>query len=98
VCERVRAEVTYETGATGVQTDAVHAWRQRKGVCQDISHLTAGLLRTMGLPARYVSGYLHPHAAAASGGWAAGRGSTRPTACRSARGSQGVEVELTRLR
>jgi transglutaminase-like putative cysteine protease len=67
VCERVRAEVTYETGATGVQTDAVHAWRQRKGVCQDISHLTAGLLRTMGLPARYVSGYLHPHAAAAIG-------------------------------
>jgi transglutaminase-like putative cysteine protease len=66
-CERVRAEVTYETGATGVQTDAVHAWRQRKGVCQDISHLTAGLLRTMGLPARYVSGYLHPHAAAAIG-------------------------------
>src|SRR3712207_8845292 len=34
--------------------------QQRKGVCQDISHLTVGLLRSMGLPARYVSGYLHP--------------------------------------
>jgi transglutaminase-like putative cysteine protease len=59
-CERVRADVAYEPGATGVQTDAVHAWRQRKGVCQDISHLVVGLLRAMGTPARYVSGYLHP--------------------------------------
>jgi transglutaminase-like putative cysteine protease len=67
VCERVRAEVAYEAGATGVQTDAVHAWGQRKGVCQDISHLTAGLLRAMGIPARYVSGYLHPSSSAAIG-------------------------------
>jgi transglutaminase-like putative cysteine protease len=59
-CEMVRDEVEYEAGATGVQTDAVHAWRQRKGVCQDISHLTVGLLRSMGVPARYVSGYLNP--------------------------------------
>lgn len=59
-CEMVREEVEYVPGVTGVQTDAVHAWRQRKGVCQDISHLTAGLLRGMGVPARYVSGYLHP--------------------------------------
>ena len=60
LCEQVREEVAYTAGATGVQTDAVHAWRQRKGVCQDISHLVVGLLRTMGVPARYVSGYLHP--------------------------------------
>jgi transglutaminase-like putative cysteine protease len=59
-CERVRAEVAYVAGSTGVQTDAVQAWRQRSGVCQDISHLTAGLIRAMGVPARYVSGYLHP--------------------------------------
>jgi transglutaminase-like putative cysteine protease len=59
-CERVREEVAYSPGVTGVQTDAVHAWRQRKGVCQDISHLVVGLIRAMGLPARYVSGYLHP--------------------------------------
>jgi transglutaminase-like putative cysteine protease len=67
VCERIRDEVTYQTGATGVQTDAVQAWRQRQGVCQDISHLTVGLLRSMGLPARYVSGYLHPSPAAQIG-------------------------------
>ncbi|MBU2662913.1 transglutaminase family protein [Actinoplanes bogorensis] len=60
VCDFVRSSVTYQPGATGVQSDALHAWEQRKGVCQDISHLTVGLLREMGLPARYVSGYLHP--------------------------------------
>lgn len=60
ICERVRDEVTYQPGTTGVQTDAVQAWQQRKGVCQDISHLVVGLLRAMGVPARYVSGYLHP--------------------------------------
>ena len=67
VCRRIREEVTYQPGATGVQSDAIHAWKQRKGVCQDISHLTVGLLREMGLPARYVSGYLHPKPSAAIG-------------------------------
>jgi transglutaminase-like putative cysteine protease len=38
-----------------------------KGVCQDISHVTVGLLRALGLPARYVSGYLHPRRDAAVG-------------------------------
>jgi transglutaminase-like putative cysteine protease len=66
-CTMVREEVEYVPGATGVQTDAVQAWRQRKGVCQDISHLVVGLLRAMGMPARYVSGYLHPSPAAAIG-------------------------------
>ncbi|MBB5872828.1 transglutaminase-like putative cysteine protease [Allocatelliglobosispora scoriae] len=60
VCELVRQEITYASGTTGVQTDAVQVWRQRLGVCQDLSHLAIALLRTMGLPARYVSGYLHP--------------------------------------
>jgi transglutaminase-like putative cysteine protease len=67
ICTLVREEVEYVPGATGVQTDAVQAWRQRMGVCQDISHLVVGLLRAMGLPARYVSGYLHPSPAAAIG-------------------------------
>ncbi|GIM91318.1 transglutaminase family protein [Paractinoplanes toevensis] len=67
VCEFVRGEVTYQPGATGVQSDALHAWEQRKGVCQDISHLTVGMLREMGMPARYVSGYLHPKPSAAIG-------------------------------
>ncbi len=56
-----------------MQTDAVQAWRQRSGVCQDLSHLTVGLLRAMGMPARYVSGYLHPTADAPIGETVAGQ-------------------------
>lgn len=59
-CDWVREEVTYVPGATGVHTNAVEAWHRRKGVCQDLSHLAVGLIRAMGVPARYVSGYLHP--------------------------------------
>ena len=36
------------------------AFVERKGVCQDITHITLGALREVGIPARYVSGYLHP--------------------------------------
>ncbi len=61
VLTMVAEEIAYVPGSTGVQTDAVQVWRQREGVCQDISHLSLGLLRCMGIPARYVSGYLHPH-------------------------------------
>ena len=72
-CEFVRGEVGCQPGSTGVQSDALHAWTLRTGVCQDISHLTVGLLRSMGLPARYVSGYLHPAPAAAIGDSVAGQ-------------------------
>lgn len=60
IADFVRAEVAYVPGSTGVQTGAQEAWDLRKGVCQDIAHLTAGMLRSVGIPARYVSGYLHP--------------------------------------
>ena len=56
----VRANVAYVPGSTGVRTNAQEAWALRKGVCQDIAHLTVGLLRAVGIPARYVSGYLYP--------------------------------------
>jgi transglutaminase-like putative cysteine protease len=52
--------VEYVQGATTVQTTAKEAWTQRKGVCQDMAHLAIGALRAVGIPARYVSGYLHP--------------------------------------
>ncbi len=67
VCTLVNTEINYVPGSTGVQTDAVQVWRQREGVCQDISHLSVGLLRALGLPARYVSGYLYPTADASIG-------------------------------
>ncbi|BCJ72333.1 hypothetical protein CS0771_18770 [Catellatospora sp. IY07-71] len=60
VFELVRREVSYTPGATGVLTGVVQVWRQKQGVCQDLSHLSVALLRAMGVPARYVSGYLHP--------------------------------------
>ncbi|QWC85395.1 transglutaminase family protein [Nocardioidaceae bacterium] len=60
VCELVHEEVEYVTGSTDVQTKAAEAWEHRQGVCQDIAHLVLGVLRSHGVPARYVSGYLHP--------------------------------------
>ncbi len=58
--EWVHDTVAYVPGSTGVQTGAQEAWALRKGVCQDLAHLTVGLLRAHGIPARYVSGYLYP--------------------------------------
>ena len=58
--ELVRDHLTYRTGATGVRTTAAEAWEARSGVCQDFAHITIALLRRAGIPARYVSGYLHP--------------------------------------
>jgi transglutaminase-like putative cysteine protease len=56
----VRGRLRYQPGATDVQTSAVEALQQGEGVCQDFAHLTLAVLRTLGIPARYVSGYLHP--------------------------------------
>jgi len=58
--EWVRGEVAYIPGSTGVHTVAMEAYAARAGVCQDMAHLTIGLLRGIGIPTRYVSGYLHP--------------------------------------
>jgi transglutaminase-like putative cysteine protease len=67
IADWVRENVAYVPGSTGVQTSAQEAWELRKGVCQDIAQLTAALLRGVGIPARYVSGYLHPKADAEIG-------------------------------
>jgi transglutaminase-like putative cysteine protease len=56
----VQAELRYVPGTTGVHSSGLDALREGKGVCQDFAHLTLILLRSMGIPARYVSGYLHP--------------------------------------
>lgn len=62
ICALVHAEVAYQPGATDVLTTAAQAWEQRAGVCQDLAHVVVGALRSVGIPARYVSGYLHPDA------------------------------------
>ncbi|HWC35847.1 MAG TPA: transglutaminase family protein [Mycobacteriales bacterium] len=56
----VNGEMAYVPGATGVHTDAREAWEARRGVCQDFAHVAIVALRAMGVPSRYVSGYLHP--------------------------------------
>jgi transglutaminase-like putative cysteine protease len=58
----VHETMTYVPGSTGVHTLAAEAWDSRSGVCQDYAHLVVGALRHVGVPARYVSGYLHPSA------------------------------------
>ena len=60
VSDYVRSRVSYLPGATSVSATAQEAWNQGVGVCQDITHVTIGLLRALGIPARYVSGYLYP--------------------------------------
>jgi transglutaminase-like putative cysteine protease len=60
ICSHLHDSVRYVPGATTVHTPAVHAWQERSGVCQDFAHLAIGALRSVGIPARYVSGYLHP--------------------------------------
>jgi transglutaminase-like putative cysteine protease len=55
----VRDRVAYVRGVTRVSSTAEEVWEQREGVCQDLSHVTIALLRRLGIPARYVSGYLY---------------------------------------
>jgi len=57
--EIVRDRLSYAAGATTVSTTAGEAWAAGSGVCQDFTHAMLSLLRSAGIPARYVSGYLH---------------------------------------
>ena len=59
--ERIHTQFTYESQSTQINTPALQALAQRKGVCQDFSHIMIACLRTLGLPARYVSGYVLTH-------------------------------------
>jgi transglutaminase-like putative cysteine protease len=60
----VHSELDYVPGTTGVHSSGLDALREGRGVCQDFAHLTLILLRGMGIPSRYVSGYLHPQSKA----------------------------------
>lgn len=56
--ERIHTELKYQPASTEVNTPALKALAQGRGVCQDFAHIMIGCLRSLGLPARYVSGYL----------------------------------------
>jgi transglutaminase-like putative cysteine protease len=58
---RIFREFAYQSGATDVATSAGEVLRIKRGVCQDFAHLEIACLRTLGLAARYVSGYLLTH-------------------------------------
>jgi len=55
---RLHEEFTYEPDSTEVDTPMLEAFAQKRGVCQDFAHVMIGALRSLGLAARYVSGYL----------------------------------------
>ena len=61
--ERIHTEFTYASQSTQINTPARQALAQRKGVCQDFAHIMIACLRSLGLPARYVSGYMLTHPA-----------------------------------
>lgn len=55
---RIFEDFTYASDSTDVNTPVLTAFTARRGVCQDFAHIMIGALRGLGLPARYVSGYL----------------------------------------
>jgi len=55
---RIKADFTYEIGATTASTMPSMSFALRRGVCQDFAHVMISGLRGLGLPAAYVSGYL----------------------------------------
>ncbi len=55
---RIHEEFTYRPTVTTIDTPVLETLRSKRGVCQDFSHVMIGALRSLGLPARYVSGYL----------------------------------------
>ena len=60
---RIFNDFKYEGGVSDVSTPVTQVLRMRKGVCQDFAHLELAGLRSLGVPARYVSGYLLTHPA-----------------------------------
>ncbi|HYA59655.1 MAG TPA: transglutaminase family protein [Burkholderiaceae bacterium] len=62
---RIHQDFRYDALSTDVSTPVLDAFAARAGVCQDFSHVMIGCLRSLGLAARYVSGYLFTQARAA---------------------------------
>ncbi len=58
VCNRIYKDFTYDSEATTVDTTPAQAFKLKRGVCQDFSHIMISALRSLGIPAGYVSGFL----------------------------------------
>jgi transglutaminase-like putative cysteine protease len=57
--QRIADTVQYQKNSTNVETTALQAFRAGAGVCQDQAHVMVAICRSLGLPARYVSGYFY---------------------------------------
>ena len=58
---RIHRDFRFDSKATNVRTSPEQVLRKRRGVCQDFAHLQVACLRSLGLAARYVSGYLRTY-------------------------------------
>ena len=58
LCHRINRDFDYDPRATTVTTPVDQVMKSKRGVCQDFAHLMIAALRSVGLPARYLSGYL----------------------------------------
>ncbi len=63
LARRIHEDFRYDATSTDVSTPVLDAFAARAGVCQDFTHVMIGCLRSLGLPARYVSGYLFTQSA-----------------------------------
>jgi transglutaminase-like putative cysteine protease len=73
IMNQVRARIEYQIGATYFHTTAAEALAEGKGVCQDHAHAMLSIVRFLGIPGRYITGYLVTEgdsAATASHAWA----------------------------
>lgn len=59
--EAIHKTFTYTSGSTTISTPLEVVWKQKRGVCQDFAHVMLSILRTAGLPSRYICGYLDPN-------------------------------------
>jgi transglutaminase-like putative cysteine protease len=55
---KIHRDFSYAPGSTNISTSVIEAFTARRGVCQDFAHIMLACLRSRGLAARYVSGYL----------------------------------------
>jgi len=65
---KLHEDIQYVPGVTTISTSPTEVLETRRGVCQDFAHLMISCLRSRGLPARYVSGYLRTNATLGEGG------------------------------
>ena len=61
ICEYVYNNFEYKTGVTNVKTSLEEAWELKVGVCQDFTNVMLRMVKMLGMPARYVSGYICPN-------------------------------------